>query len=120
MHTAGVIFNPEETLQLIYLTAEVMQRHFRQISAHHAHHPSEEIIEESVNFLKIGSRWLRERTIDNVCNWSLINQLTTELILNVIAHRQDDPLTLGNCIHILCLLSSTDEFGGKIRGLGGR
>jgi len=58
-------------------------------------------------------------TIDSVCNWSLINQLTTELILNVVTHRQDDPTTLGNCIHILCLLSSTDEFGRKIRGLGG-
>ena len=58
-------------------------------------------------------------TIDNVCNWSLINQLTTELILNVVIHRQDDPTTLGNRVHILCLLSSTNEFGRKIRGLEG-
>jgi len=36
-----------------------------------------------------------------------------------MAHRQDDPITFGNCIHILCLLSSTEETGGKIRGLGG-
>jgi len=36
-----------------------------------------------------------------------------------MAHRQDDPITLGNCMHTLCLLSSTDEIGGKIRGLGG-
>jgi len=36
-----------------------------------------------------------------------------------MAHRQDDPITLGNSICILCLLSLTDEFGGKIRGLGG-
>jgi len=119
MHTAGTIFNPEETLQLIHLTAEVTQRHFRQISVQHAYHPSEGIIEESASFLQTGSSWLRELTIDNVCNWSLINQLTTELILNVMAHRQDDPITLGNCICILCLLSLTDEFGGKIRGLGG-
>jgi len=39
MYTAGVRFNPEETLQLIYLKAEVMQRHFRQVSAQHAYHP---------------------------------------------------------------------------------
>jgi len=101
MHTAGAIFIPEETLQLIYLTAEVMHRYFRQISAQHAYHPSEGIIEESVSFLQTGSSWLRELTIDNVCNWSLIDQLTTELILNVMAHRQDDLITLGNCVHIL-------------------
>jgi len=28
MHTASTIFNPDETLQLIHLTAEVMKRHF--------------------------------------------------------------------------------------------
>jgi len=36
-----------------------------------------------------------------------------------MAHRQDDPITFGNCMHTLCLLSSTEETGGKIRGLGG-
>jgi len=36
-----------------------------------------------------------------------------------MAHRQDDPITLGNCMPTLCLLSSTEEIGGKIRGLGG-
>ena len=35
-----------------------------------------------------------------------------------MALKQDDPIALGNCMHILCLLSSTDEVGGKIRGLG--
>jgi len=68
MDTAGTIFNPEETLQLIHLTAEVTQRHFRQISVQHAYHPSEGIIEESASFLQTGSSWLRELTIDNVCN----------------------------------------------------
>ena len=36
-----------------------------------------------------------------------------------MAHRQDDPSTFGNCIHILCLLSSAEETGGRIRDLGG-
>jgi len=119
MHTAGTIFNPDETFQLIHLTAEVMQRHFGQISIQHTCHPSEGIREESANFLQTGSSWLRELTIDNVSNWSLINPLTTELILNLMAHSQDDPIALENCMHILCLLSWTDEIGGKIRGLGG-
>jgi len=113
------IFNPDETFQLIHLTAEVMQRHFGQISLQHTYHPSGGILAESASFLQTGSSWLRELTIDNVSNWSLINRLTTDLILNVMAHKQDDPITLGNCMHTLCLLSSTDEIGGKIRGLGG-
>jgi len=32
MRTAGTIFNPDVKFQLIHLTAEMMQRHFRQIS----------------------------------------------------------------------------------------
>jgi len=36
-----------------------------------------------------------------------------------MAHRQDNPTTFGNCILILCLLSSTEETGGRIRDLGG-
>jgi len=36
-----------------------------------------------------------------------------------MAHRQDDPITFGNCIHTLCLLSSTEETSGRIRDLGG-
>jgi len=39
--------------------------------------------------------------------------------VNIVTHSQEDPTTLGNCKHILGLLSSTDEFGCKIRGLGG-
>ena len=118
MHTTGTIFNTDETLQLIHLAAEVVQRHVGQHSIQHTHHSLEGISEESASFIRIGSSWLRELTIDNMSNWSLINQLTTEIILSVMTLRQDDPITLGNCMHILCLLSSTDEFGGKIRGLG--
>jgi len=119
MHTAGANFTPDETVQLIQLTAEVMQRHLGQSSIQHTCRPSEEIMAESASFLQTGSSWLRELTIDNMSNWSLISQLTIELILNTMAHRQDDPITFGNCIHTLCLLSSTEEIGGKIRGLGG-
>ena len=100
MHTTGTIFNPDETLQLIHLTAEVMQRHVDLFSILHTHHSLEGITEESASFIQIGSSWLRELTIDNMSNWSLINQLTTELIKNVMTLRQDDPITLGNCMHI--------------------
>jgi len=68
MHTASTIFNPDETFQLIHLTAEVMQRHFGQITIQHTYYPSEGIRENSASFLQTGSRWLRELTIDNVNN----------------------------------------------------
>jgi len=76
MHTAGAIFDPEETLQPIHLTAEVMKRHFGRISDQHTYHSLEGIMTESASFLQTGSSWLRELTIDNMSNWSLINQLT--------------------------------------------
>jgi len=79
---------------IIHLTAEVMKRHFGRISDQHTYHSPEGIRAESAT----GSSWLRELTIDNMSNWSLINQLTTELTSNILAHRQDDPITLGNCM----------------------
>jgi len=119
LHSAGASFNPVETALLIQLTAEVMQRHFDQSSLQHTCRLTEKNIADSASFLLTGSNWLRELAIDNMSNWSRISQLTTERILNTMAHRQDDPITFGNCIHTLCLLSSTEETGGKIRGLGG-
>jgi len=95
-----------------------MQRHFSQVSTQRAHHP-EASKKESVSFLQTGSSWLKEITIDSICNWSLIHQLTTELIMNIVTHSQEDPTTLGNRIRLLGLLSSTDEYGRKISGLGG-
>ena len=71
-------------------------------------------------FLQTSSAWLRDLTTDNMSNWSRISLLTTEIILNTMAHRQDDPITYGNCIHVLCLLSSDERTGSRIRDLGGR
>jgi len=119
LHTAGASFNPVETALLIQLTAEVMQRHFDQSYLHHTCRLIGKNIADSASFLQTGNNWLRELAIDNMSNWSRFSQLTTELVLNTMAHRQDDPITFGNCIHILCLLSSTEETGSKIRGLGG-
>jgi len=73
MHTASTIFNPNETFQLIHLTAEVMQRLLGKISIQYTYHPSEGIMADSASFLQTGSSWLRELTIDNLSNWSLVN-----------------------------------------------
>ena len=110
MHSAGASFNPVESAQLTQLAAEVMS-HCAQSSYHD--------LEERARFLQTGSTWLRDLAIDNMSNWSRISLLTTETILNTMAHRQDDPTTFGNCIHNLCLLSSTEETGCRIRDLGG-
>jgi len=52
-------------------------------------------------------------------NLSHIGLLCTELLLKTLTHMQDEPITAGNCIHTLCLLSSTAETAGKIRDLTG-
>jgi len=57
--------------------------------------------------------------INEMSNWSRINHLSTELLLKTLTHMQDDPITFGNCIHTLCLPSSTAGTGGKIRDLEG-
>ena len=110
MHSAGASFNPVESARLIQLTVEVM-RHCAQSSRHD--------IVERARFLQTGSTWLRVLAIDNMSNWSRISILTTELILNTMAQRQDDPTTYGNCIHTLCLLSSNEENGNRVRDIGG-
>jgi len=56
MHTAGADFNPDETVQLIQLTAEVILRHLGQSSIQHTCRPSEGIRAESASFLQTGSR----------------------------------------------------------------
>jgi len=115
MHSAGASFNPVETARLI----DVM-RHYAQSSLHDICRLIEKNIADSASFLQTGSTWMRVLAIDNMSNWSRISLLTTELILNTImAHRQDDPTTFGNCIHTLCLLSSSEETSGRIRDLGG-
>jgi len=112
-------FKPIENARLIQLTAEVMERHYVQSSLHYTCCPTGKNIADSASFLQTRSNWIRELAIDNMSNWSRISQLTTELILDTLAHRQDDPITFGNCIQTLYLLSSTTETGGKIRDLGG-
>jgi len=118
MHSAGTGFNPVESARLIQLTAEVL-RHYTQCSLHDIFRLTERIADRASFFLQTGSTWIRVLAIDNMSNWSCFSLLTTELILNTMAQRQDDPTTFGNCIHTLCLLSSTEETGGRIRDLGG-
>jgi len=52
--------------------------------------------------------------IQSMSNWSLLNKLTTELILVAMVLRQDDPITSSNCMGTLYLLSPAEEIGGKI------
>jgi len=71
--------------------------------------------EMRASFLQTGSAWLRDLAVNNMSNWSRISLLSTDIILNTIAFTQDDPITYGNCIHVLCLLSSEERTGRMIR-----
>jgi len=127
MNIAGTIFEPEAALQLIHLTAEMMKEHSSRLSSLQLTHPpprsrTEEqagVMAEHASFLQVGSHWVREMATDNMSNWSLLNNLTTELILTTMTRRPDDPITFSNYMGTLDLLSSAEEYCGKVRGLGG-
>ena len=63
-----------------------MQRHYAQSSLQDICRLTEQNIADSASFLQTGSTWIRELAIDNMSNWSRISLLTTELILNTMAH----------------------------------
>jgi len=113
MHAAGESLNPGESAQLTQLTTEVMS-YYVNCSVHD--HQEREM---KASFLQTGSTWLRDLAINNMRNWSRISLLTTDIILNTTAFTQDNPITQGNCIHVLCLLSSDERTCSKIRDLGG-
>jgi hypothetical protein len=109
MHIAGTTFDSEEALQSMQLTAEVMKEHFPQLSRLQLTSPlprsrTEEqagLMAEHASFLQVGSIWILEMAIDSMSNWSLLNKLTTELILVTMVLRKDDPITSSNCMGTL-------------------
>jgi len=52
-------------------------------------------------------------------NLSRIGLLCTKPLLRILTHMRDEPITVGHCIHTLCLLSSSMETGDRIRDLAG-
>jgi len=96
-----------------------MHAHFPHSSPSQICRLTEKEITARDSSLLTGSNWIRELAINEMSNWSRISHLCTELLLKTLTHMQDDPITFGNCIHTLCLLSSTAETGNKIRDLEG-
>jgi len=109
MHTAGEGLNPGESAQPTQLTTEVMSYYVNWDV--HDHQEGE----RRVSFLQTGSAWLRDLAVDNMRNRSRISLLSTDIILNTMAFSQDDPITYGNCIHVLCQLSSEEKTSRMIR-----
>jgi len=52
-------------------------------------------------------------------NLNRIGLLCTKPLLRILTHMRDEPITVGHCIHTLCLLSSSMETGDRIRDLAG-
>ena len=127
MYIAGTILDSQEVIQIIQLTAEVIKGHFAWLTRlRHLSPVPRSWIEEKTgpmaehrSFLQTGSLWLQEIAIDSMSNWSFLNKLTTELILETMVLMQDDPITCSNCMGTLYLLSSEEKICGKITGLGG-
>jgi len=68
--------------------------------------------ERRVSFLQTGSTWLRDLAVNNTSNWRCIG---TDNIRNTMAFSCDDPITYGNCVHVLCLLCSEEKTSRMIR-----
>ena len=64
------------------------------------------------SFIQTGSAWLRDLAVSNMSNWSCIS---TDTIRNALAFSFDDPITYGNCVHVLCLLCSEEKTSRMIR-----
>jgi len=119
LHAAGGIYSPDETARLLLLTYEVMHAHVPHSSLSHVCRLTGKEIIARDSFLLTGSHWITELAINEMSNWSRISLLCTELLLKTLTHMQDEPIAFGNCMHTLCLLSSSAETGGKIRDLKG-
>ena len=119
LHAAGGNYSPDETARLLLLTYEVMHAHCPHSSPAHVCRLTGQQRTARDSFLRTGSHWIRDLAINEMSNLSHIGLLCTELLLKTLTHMQDEPITAGNCIHTLCLLSSTAETAGKIRDLTG-
>jgi len=119
LHAAGANYSPVESARLLLLMEAVIQGNLPYNPFLFLCRLTEKQKTYRESFLPTGSAWIRELAINEISNWSRISHLCTELLLKTLTHMQDDPITFGNCIHTLCLLSSTAETGGKIRDLEG-
>jgi len=106
MLTGGDTLNAEESAQLTRLTTAVMT-HYADWSAN-----DHQEGERRVSFLQTGSAWLRDLAVHNTSNWSRIG---TDTIRHTMVFSRDDPITYGNCVHVLCLLCSVEETSRMIR-----
>ena len=100
MLTAGEALNAGEAAQLTQLITAVMT-HYADWSAN-----DHQEGERRVSFLQTGSTWLRDLAVNNTSNWRCID---TDNIRNTMAFSRDDPITYGNCVHVLCLLCSEEK-----------
>jgi len=107
MLTAGEAFNQGESAQLTQLTTEVMTHYADRLVKDHQEG------ERRDSFIRTGSTWLRDLAVNNTSNWSRIG---TDTVRNAMAFSyDDDPITYGNCVHVLCLLCSDEKTSQRMR-----
>jgi len=119
LHVAGANYSPIESARLLLLMEAVMHGNLPYNPFPFLCRLTDKQKTYRESFLPTGSAWIKELAINEISNWSRISHLYTKLFLQTLTHMQDDPIIFGNCIHTLCLLSSTVETGGKIRDLEG-
>jgi len=119
LHVAGGDYGPEETARFLALTSDVLHAYCPHSSPSHVCRLTGPQRTERDSFLRTGCHWIRDLAIIDMSNLNCIGLLCTELLLRILTHMRDEPITAGHCIHTLCLLSSSTETGDRIRDLAG-
>jgi len=102
LHVAGGDYGPDETTRFLALTSEVLQAHCPHSSQTHVCHLTGPQKTARDNFLRTGCHWIRDLAIIDMSNLNRIGLLCTELLLRILTHMRDEPITAGHCIHTLC------------------
>ena len=115
---AGAAYGSGETAGLLTLISDVIHTYFPD-SPSHVCCLSDSQKKDRDCFIRSGCHWMCDLATGDMSNLHRIGLLCTKPLLRILSHMRDDTITIGHCIHILCLLSSSMTTGDMIRDLEG-
>ena len=119
LHTTGVDYDPAETAGSLTLISDVLHAYSFHDSPSHVCGLSGLQKSDRDSFIRTGCHWMRDLATIDMSNLHLIGQLSIKPLLRIPTHMRDETITIGHCMHTLCLLSSSTPTGDLIRKLEG-
>ena len=108
-HAAGGDYGPMETACILTLTSDILHAYCFHDSPSHVCCLSEPQENDRDSFIRTGCHWISDLAIIDMSNLNRIGLFCTKPLLRILTHMRDEPITIGHCIHTLCLLSSSME-----------